>query len=271
MKRTGDAAGATVAVPAPEWFGTQARRAGVRVSLFCLPFSGGGASSYRVWRGLFPPEIEVIPVQLPGREERIEEPVWLSPAVVARALADRIDLPFALYGHSMGARLGFEVLRSLRNMGVAAPVRFYPAACSPPDVRDTVADCVDLPDEQFLDSLIRRLGAPEELRDVAELRRLLLPTLRADLGWCRRYRYYPGKSLATTIVALAGEGDAEATPGKMAGWSRHGERFKLLVVPGGHFFLRTAVRQLTSMIADDLLGALAGPELSGPAPSPVAR
>jgi len=250
MKRTGDAAGATVAVPAPEWFGTQARRAGVRVSLFCLPFSGGGASSYRVWRGLFPPEIEVIPVQLPGREERIEEPVWLSPAVVARALADRIDLPFALYGHSMGARLGFEVLRSLRN---------------------TVADCVDLPDEQFLDSLIRRLGAPEELRDVAELRRLLLPTLRADLGWCRRYRYYPGKSLATTIVALAGEGDAEATPGKMAGWSRHGERFKLLVVPGGHFFLRTAVRQLTSMIADDLLGALAGPELSGPAPSPVAR
>jgi len=254
-----------------EWLGRQARRAGARVSLFCLPFSGGGASSYRAWRGLFPPEIEVNPVQLPGREERIEEPHGFSPAMVARVLADHIDLPFALYGHSMGARLGFEVLRSLRNMGVAAPVRFYPAACSPPDLRDTVADCVDLPDEQFLDCLIRRLGAPEELRDVEELRRLLLPTLRADLGWCHRYRYYRGERLATTIVALAGETDAEATPGKMAGWSRHGEQFKLLVVPGGHFFLRTAAQQLTSMIADDLLGAVALHGPSGLQARPVTR
>jgi surfactin synthase thioesterase subunit len=255
-------------MPVPDgwdWFGKQVRQARARVSLFCLPFSGGGASSYRAWRGLFPAEIEVCPVQLPGREERIEEPHWLSPAEIARALADRIDLPFALYGHSMGARLGFEILRSLQNMGVPAPVRFYPAACSPPHMRDTVADYVDLPDEQFLDTLVRRLGAPEELRDVPELRRLLLPTLRADLGWCHRYRYYPGQNLATTIVALAGETDTEVTPGKMAGWSRHGERFKLLMVPGGHFFLRTAAPRLTSMIREDLLGALAGPEPSSPA------
>jgi surfactin synthase thioesterase subunit len=247
------------------WFGNEVRQTRARVVLFCLPFSGGGASLYRAWRRLFPAEIEVCPVHLPGREERIEESHWLCPAEIARALADRIDLPYALYGHSMGARLGFEVLQSLRNMGVAAPVRFYPAACSPPHMRDAVADYTDLADKEFLDTLIRRFGASEELRDVTELRRLFLPTLRADLEWCHQYRYYPGRRLPTSIVALAGETDMEVTPSKMAGWSRHGEGFKLIVVPGGHFFLRTAAPRLTSIIADDLLGALAGSEPSGPA------
>jgi surfactin synthase thioesterase subunit len=240
------------------WFARSARHPSARVSLFCLPFSGGGASIYRGWPRLFPPEVEIVPIHLPGREELIEERAELSPVVIARALAERIDLPFAVYGHSLGARLGFEVLRALRSLGVAAPLRFYPAASPPPDVADTFARCVELPDEPFVDSLIQA-GAPAELRDEPDLRELLLPLLRHDLRWCHRYRYQPGPPLGTAIVALAGQADVVVTAETMAGWSRHAELVQVLTLPGGHFFLKTAERQLTQFIAVDLLNAVTEP------------
>jgi surfactin synthase thioesterase subunit len=224
--------------------------------LFCLPFSGGGASLFHGWCRLFPPEIEISPLHLPGREERIGEPPDVSPAEIAEVLAGRIDLPYAVYGHSFGGRLGFEVLRSLRALGVAAPVRFYPAASLPPDASDTVAQCVELPDGPFLNALVQRLGAPPDLRDLPELRQLLLPVLRHDMAWCHRYRYHPGLPLQTAIVAVAGTADTEATPAKMRAWARHGERFRLLTVPAGHFFLQTATRRLTALLTQDLLRAL---------------
>jgi surfactin synthase thioesterase subunit len=238
-----------------------------RAILFCLPFSGAGARVYQPWHRMFPGEIAVCPIHLPGREERIEELVDLSPEAIAQAMAPLIDLPFAIYGHSMGARLGFEVLRRLRQLGIQDPVRFYAAACPPPDVTDTVLDCVTLPDEQFIATLIERLGAPKELRDPGELRDLLLPILRGDMGWHHRYQYRPGKPLLTTIVALAGEADVDVSPEMMAGWSRHGQQFQLRTVPGGHFFIKTASREVAALVAEDLLAVLAEPTAASPVPT----
>jgi surfactin synthase thioesterase subunit len=248
--------GITMTASASPWFDRHPRAERARVTLFCLPFSGGGASVFTAWRELFPPEIEVCPVHLPGREERIAEPAAISATEIARALTERIDRPYALYGHSIGARLGFEVLRELASLGMPAALRFYPAASLPPDVASTLYESVLLGDDAFLDVLIRRLGAPAELRDTLELRQLLLPLLRSDLDWGYRYRYRPGPPLATTILALSGESDAEATARQMAGWSRQGERFSQRTVRGGHFFVKTAARQLAELLTTDLLDAL---------------
>lgn len=251
-----------------QWFSRHERNPAARVTLFCLPFAGGGATAYHSWNRLFPPEVEVCPVRLPGRESRHNEQADLCPASIAGVLAERIDLPFAVYGHSMGARVGFEVLRSLRDLGTAAPLRFYAAASPPPDVDDTFAMCAELPDEAFLEALIQMTGAPKNLRDVPELREFFLPLLRHDFRWCQDYRYEAGLPLATTVVALAGRSDATATPDVMAGWSRHGNEFRMVTFAGGHFFLKTAEPELTKLLAQDLLGALAERGPSGnPAPS----
>lgn len=238
------------------WFGRHAPDDRARVMLFCLPYSGGGASTYHRWRPLFPAHIDLIPVHLPGREDRLAETYPMSAGPIAEALAGRIDRPYALYGHSMGGRLGFEVLRSLRAAGIGPPVRFYPAACPPPDVPDPVCDYVDLPDDPFVDFLIEHLGALKELREIAELRELALPVIRRDLRWCRDYRYAPAAALPTTIVALAGADDVVARPQVMAGWSRHGSRFELETLPGGHLFLNSATSQLAALLAADLTRAL---------------
>src|SRR5262245_46733711 len=87
-----------------------------RLRLLCLPFAGGASSLYRSWpRAL--PSIEVWPVELPGRGARMDEPPCADMTELCDGLSAAIDqvadLPLALYGHSMGARIAFELARRL--------------------------------------------------------------------------------------------------------------------------------------------------------------
>jgi surfactin synthase thioesterase subunit len=238
------------------WFGRRDSRAAGTCILFCLPYSGGGASTFHSWQHAVPATIEIASIHLPGREDRTNEPLGLSPDAISAAIAARADRPYALYGHSLGARLGFEVLRALRRRGGRQPVRLYAAAARPPDIADPLARSVELPDEEFLSALVDRIQTPAEIRDIPELRAMLLPVLRADFEWINRYEYRREPALRIPIICLAGSADREAGPLTMLGWSRHTSAgFRLHTLPGGHFFLRSAADQLIALISADLLAA----------------
>ncbi|HEY2579494.1 MAG TPA: alpha/beta fold hydrolase [Streptosporangiaceae bacterium] len=236
------------------WFGRSTCPPGSTHLLFCLPLAGGGASLFATWQRVIGTAIEVLPIQLPGREARFTEPVSHSPDDIAAAVAVRANRPYAIYGHSMGGRLGFEVIRSLSRIGAPLPVRFYPAAARPPDHPEKFGDISQYGDDEFLDALAERLGAPNELRDQPELRDLLLPLLRADFDWVSKYRPSPGPPLPVPFVAIAGADDSEPTPQEMQDWARYtAASFRQHTLPGGHFFLRTATRELVELIRYDLL------------------
>jgi surfactin synthase thioesterase subunit len=267
---SGRAAAATVS----RWFREPPGRVDTAACLlFCLPYSGGGASAFRSWTGLMAPQVGVLPVCLPGREERIGEPPCMPVSEVAAAIAARADRPYAIYGHSMGARLGFEVIRELGRCGAPLPVAFYPAAARPLDIRDPLADIVLLPDDEFLATLTDRVGMPAEVAQVPELRSLLLPVLRADFGWIHQYRYQPDPPLPVPVVALAGLADNEVTADVMLGWQRlTSAGFRLHTIDGGHLFLQDAAApQLCDLLSGDLLaaaGRVAG-NAAPPVPAPA--
>lgn len=237
------------------WFGRARRQPDTTCTLFCLPYSGGGASIYYGWQRQFDPRVEVAPIHLPGREDRSSEPLSHSAEAMAAAVADRADRPYAIYGHSMGAWLGFEVIRVLRRQGARLPFRFYPAACLPPDVTWLLpARCVGLADDDLLNVLVERLNSPAEAWAIPELRELLLPVLRADFAWTAGYQYRAEPPLAMPIVALTGADDAEAGPSPMLGWSRHTTgSFRLHTIPGDHFFVRSATSEVTNLLSTDML------------------
>jgi surfactin synthase thioesterase subunit len=239
------------------WFREPAGQADAACLLFCLPYSGGGASAFRLWRRLLAPQVGVLPVCLPGREERIGEPLSMPVSGIAAAIAARADRPYAIYGHSLGARLGFEVIRELDRCGAPLPMVFYPAAAQPLDIRDPIAESVLLPDEEFLAALIERVGMPAEVAQVPELRSLLLPVLRADFQWIYQYRYPAGSPLRVPVTALAGAADGEVSPQDMLGWQRMTSAgFQLHTIDGGHLFLQDAAApQLCDLLSADLLAA----------------
>lgn len=260
------------------WFREPVGQADATCLLFCLPYSGGGAAAFRSWPGLLAPQVGVLPVCLPGREERIAEPLSMPVSEIAAAIAARADRPYAIYGHSMGARLGFEVIRELGRRGAPLPVAFYPAAARPLDIRDPIADTVLLPDNEFLAALTDRVGMPAEVARVPELRSLLLPVLRADFTWIHQYRYQPDPPLRVPVIALAGIADSEVSAEVMLGWQRMTSAgFRLHTIDGGHLFLQDAAApQLCDLLSGDLLAAAgrlagnAGAAAARPVPAPAA-
>lgn len=236
------------------WFSTT-ERAGT--ALFCLPYAGAGAVAFRDWPAAFPAGIEVVPVRLPGREGRIAEPPAIEPVKLADAVAGwqrATGRPFALYGHSMGARIAFEVVRELRRRDAVLPAHCYVAAGRPPDTVEPLAHAARMPDPELADRLVRLGGMPAEVFAEPELRELLLPILRADFGWLDGYRYQPEPPLPVPVTAFAGDEDRDTGPRRMRGWSRHTTGpFRLHVLAGGHFFLRDRLTELAALITADLM------------------
>lgn len=225
--------------------------------LFCFPYAGGGAAVYRGWADRMPGAIEVCPVQPPGRETRFGEPAFtrLGPLVAAatEGLRPYLDRPFALFGHSMGALVAFELARKWRRDFGLAPVHLFVSGCSAPQLDDTDSRCHTLPDPEFLEELRRLNGTPRTLLENPDLMQLLLPTLKADFAVCETYEYIEQPPLYCPISALGGLQDPTTGRNQLDAW-RHQTTaaFRLRLFPGDHFFLQTASPLLTQTLVQEL-------------------
>jgi medium-chain acyl-[acyl-carrier-protein] hydrolase len=215
-----------------------------RVRLLCFPYAGGGASAFRGWSSLLPAELEVCPVQLPGREARLREPALRDlPAAIALLREETRTLRrgrFAFFGHSLGALLAFELTRALRRAGEPAPTHLFVSGCGAPHVHEPESRSLsDLSDEAFVAALRGFAGTPEAVLDNRELLTLVLPTLRADFALRDGYRCADEPPLALPITALGGEDDPHVSLHALGAWRVHTSRsFSLQRFPGGHFFFR---------------------------------
>ena len=225
--------------------------------LFCLPYAGGGASVYRSWQEAFPAGIEVCGVQLPGREGRVNEAPVTTLAALVPALSDALrewlDRPFALFGHSMGALIAFELARHLQMSGGPVPAVLFASAHHAPHLPRGTARLATLPDPALMEQVRAMGGTPQELLDNRELLELILPVLRADFSMCESYAYQDGPRLALPIEVFGGLDDRTVTHGELTPWSAHtGSRFRIRMLPGNHFFIHAARPLLLRYVAEGL-------------------
>lgn len=219
--------------------------------LFCLPHAGGGANSYREWVTGLAPEIEVLPVQLPGREMRFLERPFdnMTPLLEALHLALRplLNKPFALFGHSLGALIGFELARRLENEGFI-PQHLFVSGYGAPQLPVKLPPMHHLDDEQFVAALQDLGTVPTAVLQNEELLALLLPMLRADFAVYERYQYQDAPLLTCPLTILGGQDDLLVPPEMLQPWAQHSvQPGDVHLFPGGHFYLsgqKTAVWQL---------------------------
>lgn len=240
-----------------------------RLRVFCFPYAGGGASTYRSWPAHLPGDIEVVAVQLPGREERLREPAFsraseLCPQL-ATVLAPYLDRPFALFGHSMGALVAFELTRLLRSIGAPFPVHLFVSAhCGPRKVY-CFPPVAGMSDDELLRLLHRLGGTRDEVLAEGDVMRLMLPLLRHDLTVCESYRYVAAEPLACPISAFGGIRDDVVRRADVLAWGAEtAGGFQARMFPGGHFFLDDVKPRLLQAITDDLAAHRAPAAVSTP-------
>jgi surfactin synthase thioesterase subunit len=245
---------------APEnWVGAQSLQQldAHAVALLCFPFAGGAASVFRGWREAAPPFFRPLPVQLPGRENRWDEPPYtqlpLLVATLASVLRPVLRPPFALFGHSMGALVAFELARELRRQGRPGPRRLFVSGCRAPHIPDPHPPLSPLPQHEFLDRLRRLNGIPDEVLRNDDLMKLVMPMLRADFRMCDNYVYRPGQPLDCPISAFAGTEDRITWQPHVTMWRRYTRlTYVERLVPGDHLFVTGAKAALLDAIAADL-------------------
>jgi medium-chain acyl-[acyl-carrier-protein] hydrolase len=244
-------------VAAP-WVRRRRRAQPARVMLFCVPFAGGGTSAFRTWPEVLPPDVEVCPVHLPGREARFAEPaiddVDALVGPLLEGLAPHLEGPFALFGHSMGGLIAFELADRLRRRGVT-PSWFFASGVRAPHRPYRGEEHHALPHDRFLTALRDLNGTPRELLDDPEFLELMLPTLRADFRLAEAYRYRPRPPLECPVAAFGGLDDPHVPREDLEAWREQAAgRFEVHVLPGDHFFLNPSRDELLRLIGERLAG-----------------
>lgn len=217
------------------------------IRLFCFPYVGSSASIYRSWAtsGILPAEVEVCAVELPGHGTRQDEPLLSDFSLLAQELTEVVHADtkqaIALFGHSLGALMSFEVTRQLYDRYGLVPNHLFVSACLAPHIAD---DCPDIYDGNTLLAYIRGLGGLPNENMI--LRRQ--PLFQADFALRRSFRYVAGSILPCPITAFGGEADPLVSPDALAAWRTHTRTFAQHTLPGNHFFIHSAQRQLLQLI-----------------------
>lgn len=224
-----------------------------RMRLFCVPYAGAGASVYRDWHASIRADVEVVGIQLPGRENRFSEPLLGSiDEIVAQligVICEQSDKPFVLFGHSMGALVSFELTRAIQRLGGLAPRHLIVSGTRAPSRPRRDEPIHQLDDDAFLEKIKCFNGTPTSLLQDVELMKLFTPLLRADFGVAESYRYEDRGPIWCPVTVLGGDEDEGVALEDLHAWptvcrsscDRH-------VFRGDHFFIHKHKAQIIDLI-----------------------
>ncbi len=226
------------------------------LSLYCFPCAGGSANAFLRWRRSLPPWIRIVPVELPGRGARINEPLLRDfDAVVENLLQglarDALDHCVFL-GHSLGALLAYGCAHALRAQGKGEPMALIAACSAAPSRRRDERLARLKTDEDLIGELVRLNGTPPELFKSKELLRLALDTLAADFAACSSFSFKKREKLSLDIVVLGGRDDTIEEDALSAWREETLGQTALHMFAGGHFFFNESENAFFARLISEL-------------------
>ncbi|MBU6959880.1 alpha/beta fold hydrolase [Pseudomonas sp. CVAP len=229
------------------------------LSLLCFSYAGGSAGFYSRWRRLLP-YIKVIPIDIPGRGRALDIPALVTrDSLIDYLLSHYAKLcvpPFALFGHSLGARIAFEFQWALEQVLGLKAARLFVSGCLAPErfARAMSIREQDLSDETLLRVLEDLGGTPPELMSNPGLMEAALPMIRADFLLAIDLSTSRGTLIDAPINLLLGSRDKVTNLFEdYPGWMRHTtQQCQVSVIEGDHFFIRSQTALVVSLVGEKL-------------------
>jgi surfactin synthase thioesterase subunit len=235
-----------------EWFDRLPAASDCKARLICFHHAGAGATTFYPWRKFLDPMVELVAIQLPGREARLNEPLISNMETVIKQLfphfTSLIDKPYILFGHSLGALIAYEIAIKLQNSTYPKPMHLVVSGCRAPDepLDQKVHLCSDA---ELIAKLVEFNGTPNEIMDDLSTLEFVLPIMRADFAISETYRHINREILNCDVTALGGIDDETVSVDKLGNWKKHTMgQFRLYRYPGDHFFIRKSQSKIIQLI-----------------------
>jgi surfactin synthase thioesterase subunit len=237
-----------------------------KARLLCFPYAGGSAATYSSWENAIHNDVELVIIQPPGRASRmLEEPHQNMNSIIRELLLEFefiTDVPYVLFGHSLGSRIAFELACRIKKQHGRPPSHFIASGSRAPHLSINSKKKSQSTDDQFIFELKELGGTPDEVLQNHELVQLLLPMLRADFNIAEQYQANQVQ-IDCPFTILSGDIDHGITKPELQAWQDLTEQdIALEYVSGGHFFIEDS-RQLVIQLVNSLLEKILMPEMTG--------
>lgn len=229
------------------------------MKIFCLPYAGGSAVTYHKWKKYINPLIKVEPIELKGRGRRffevgydtLEEAVEDIFGIVRNKIEDE---QYAIYGHSMGSILAYELYHKIDSQNVIKPKHIFFSGHGAPNSEKKEKGIHLLPDEEFIKKIISLGGTPEEVINNRELRNLVIPIIRSDFRILDNYKYKDGRDKIHCDISVFNGKQDDISMEAILKWKEHGDgNFNVYNFDGNHFFINNNVKDITKLINETLM------------------
>lgn len=273
------------------WIAHRVKRPLATRRIFCFPYGGAGASIYRDWYKEFPESIEVCPIQLPGREERMNElPIQQMDVLINRLyenIQSELDIPFSFFGHSFGSLIAFELTRFLRRNQFTLPFHLFVSAYPDPELpskslnnllsqlKSLNINLFDLNEsslDQITDEKLLSLSTiftengiigynadkSNNLKMEKDIVKILLPIFIGDMSLVKNYVYSEEAPLNLPITVFLGTQDQWVPLNDHLSWRKHTmQECTIKQFDSGHLFIKDkCIRsKIAQVITESLLSA----------------
>ena len=214
----------------------------IQQRVFCFHQVGAGASMYSHFIYNPPPHTDVLAIQLPGRENRINEPYYqdMSKLIpdIAQVMLPYLDKPFIIMGHSFGGLICFEVIRHLRAHYGLTPYHLFTSGTTAPQLtRDWQERDMMIQTALESNTEEKLLGLLNYIDDVVFLKRII-PVMQKDMPLLMGYNYQEELPFDFPITSFAAAQDEVVFLDEIRQWqAQTTNTFTLEVVEGDHWFL----------------------------------
>jgi len=229
-----------------------------KIKLFCLPYAGGASSIYNDWETKLSKNIELCPISLAGRGSRFTEKPYLNLEeavndVFSIVKNDLSEFDYAIFGHSMGALLAYELIQKIQTKDKKLPLHVFFSGRKPVHIPKTEKFYRDMTVLEFEEAVLSLGVTPTEIFKNPELKAIFSPLLLSDFTIAETFVDRPTiVPLPCNITALIGQ-DEEITREEAEQWKFHTtKKCDIHYIKGGHFFLLDQQQAVIDIINDNL-------------------